>query len=407
MKKWFDDITHAKERGEKVVYAFVSQSPFELLRSFGLNTFVFPEVQSLQCAVKQVAPKFIEKAEEVGYPSDVCGYVKVDVGLMEMGMQHPMGLIPKPDLILGGSTCNTWLKWAEVWHDYFDAPVVVIDQPLRFQDRAKYWGSETYKNDKAYILSQLQELIEVCEKLTGKKFDPDKLAEYESKWNRVADAWAPIPLFNKRRPSVFNAWEDGLNYMGAFQTSRGTDDCVPYLENVKKELDERVALGLYPLPDERFRVMIHFAPCWCSLKPYLDMFKKWKVGFAYGSYMNVFIQQHFRYDVSRPLDTMADRLLFQNDPRSPNSPLSSLEHIQWACREYSLDGVVLQGLKSCRLISAPMLDYRDNLQKAGIPTLFLEGDLVDARYFSEAQAKNRVDAFFEALENKRVRDSAK
>jgi benzoyl-CoA reductase subunit B len=38
----------------------------------------------------------------------------------------------------------------------------------------------------------------------------------------------------------------------------------------------------------------------------------------------------------------------------------------------------------------------------GIPTLLLESDLVDPRYFQHAQLKNRIDAFFESLEHRRI-----
>jgi len=34
-----------------------------------------------------------------------------------------------------------------------------------------------------------------------------------------------------------------------------------------------------------------------------------------------------------------------------------------------------------------------------VPTLYIESDLEDPRYFAEAQTKNRIDAFFESLEH--------
>jgi hypothetical protein len=37
-----------------------------------------------------------------------------------------------------------------------------------------------------------------------------------------------------------------------------------------------------------------------------------------------------------------------------------------------------------------------------VPTLLIESDLEDPRYFSEAQLRNRVDAFFESLEHKKL-----
>jgi benzoyl-CoA reductase subunit B len=48
-------------------------------------------------------------------------------------------------------------------------------------------------------------------------------------------------------------------------------------------------------------------------------------------------------------------------------------------------------------------DVREYFSKVqGLPTLFVESDLADPRYFSEAQLRNRIDAFFESLENRRL-----
>ena len=65
-------------------------------------------------------------------------------------------------------------------------------------------------------------------------------------------------------------------------------------------------------------------------------------------------------------------------------------------------------MKSCRLFSAGQGDMREHFTKdLGIPTLLVESDIEDPRYFSEAQMKNRIDAFFESLEHqKMLRESA-
>jgi hypothetical protein len=41
-------------------------------------------------------------------------------------------------------------------------------------------------------------------------------------------------------------------------------------------------------------------------------------------------------------------------------------------------------------------------QTLGVPTLMVESDLEDPRYYAEAQIKNRIDAFFESLEHKKL-----
>jgi benzoyl-CoA reductase subunit B len=69
--------------------------------------------------------------------------------------------------------------------------------------------------------------------------------------------------------------------------------------------------------------------------------------------------------------------------------------------EYSADALLIHSVKSCRLFSAGQGDMREYFSRElQIPTLFVESDLEDPRYFSAAQMQNRIDAFFEALEHK-------
>ncbi|MBI1723904.1 MAG: benzoyl-CoA reductase subunit B, partial [Gemmatimonadetes bacterium] len=41
-------------------------------------------------------------------------------------------------------------------------------------------------------------------------------------------------------------------------------------------------------------------------------------------------------------------------------------------------------------------------ERTGLPTLFIESDLCDPRYFQAAQLRNRIDAFFESLKHQRL-----
>ena len=41
------------------------------------------------------------------------------------------------------------------------------------------------------------------------------------------------------------------------------------------------------------------------------------------------------------------------------------------------------------------------MEDTGVPSLFIESDMMDPRVVSEAQLKNRIDAFFEGLESKK------
>ena len=74
------------------------------------------------------------------------------------------------------------------------------------------------------------------------------------------------------------------------------------------------------------------------------------------------------------------------------------ERLAQQIRDYDVDGIVFHGIKSCRFVSSGMADTRDYLNKRlKMPSLYIESDLIDPRYWSDAQIKNRVDAFFETL----------
>jgi benzoyl-CoA reductase subunit B len=74
---------------------------------------------------------------------------------------------------------------------------------------------------------------------------------------------------------------------------------------------------------------------------------------------------------------------------------------------FHLDGVVYHPIKSCRTVSSGLADNRRSLMAArDIPSLFIESDMMDRRVVSEAQMKNRIDAFFEGLASRRQQEAA-
>jgi len=70
---------------------------------------------------------------------------------------------------------------------------------------------------------------------------------------------------------------------------------------------------------------------------------------------------------------------------------------------YGIDGVVYHAIKSCRTVSTGLADNRLAVMKdADVGTLLLDSDHMDPRVVSEAQLKNRVDAFFEGLATRKL-----
>jgi benzoyl-CoA reductase subunit B len=163
-----------------------------------------------------------------------------------------------------------------------------------------------------------------------------------------------------------------------------------------------------PLPEERFRFVIEGPPPWPYLRQFRDMFSKWGAVAVASTYSTVggLWEFGFRHDSNHPLESIAAHMLKWN--LTNRSFLQRYEQIHRYLKEWHADALVIHSVKSCRLFSAGQGDMREHFTKdLGIPTLLVESDIEDPRYFSEAQMKNRIDAFFESLEHqKMLRESA-
>ncbi|MCH7762493.1 MAG: 2-hydroxyacyl-CoA dehydratase [Candidatus Marinimicrobia bacterium] len=399
-------MTQKAEKGETAAYVFVMGSIAEILRVFDLP-MVFPEIHSLQTAIRHVADDFLNVAEDYGYSPDICGYVKADFALQMQNGHHPMGRIPKPRLAVLTNACNTYLKWGEIWERMYDIPMFSIDVPATREAGTKTWpGDEQFEREKKYVKVQLTELIELCEKITGKKFDIDRLREILGHVNTMSRGWKRVLELNQSRPSLFNALTDGTVYLGMSNVYRGTPEGAQFFDNLVEEMEYMSANGIGTLTDEKYRLSFIGVPCYPIFRRFNEMFSEWGGTFVMSTYLWFAAggaNLGFQYDLDNPLDSLAEGVLI-----SVRDAMDSMFHPELTvleqANEFNIDGVVYHPIKSCRTTSAGMADNRRALmENSDLPSLFIESDMMDSRVVSEAQMKNRIDAFFEGLASRRAR----
>jgi len=108
----------------------------------------------------------------------------------------------------------------------------------------------------------------------------------------------------------------------------------------------------------------------------------------------------FRHDPRRPLETLADYCM--GCYTNLNLP-SRIEMLARYVREYEADGFLINSVKSCNSFSAGQLHMlREVEARVSRPGGFIESDLVDPRYFSAANIKNRLESYFQMIEQKRA-----
>jgi benzoyl-CoA reductase subunit B len=403
-RNWFASLDAAAAENRPAAYVFVMGSLTELLRSFDLPV-VFPEINSLQTAVRHVAHEYLSDAEDYGYSPDVCAYVKADVGLQLRGRVHPMGRIPRPALAIATNACNTYLKWAEIWERMHGTHVVAIDVPgTRRCDRVTWPGDPDFERDRAYVVEQIRELIPVCELISGRRFDIDRLREHMGHANTMTAAFTRVLDLNRSRPAPFNSVTDGTIYLGVANGLRGTPEAAQYFLDLEEEMAHKAALGIGTSHEERYRLAFVGVPCYPMFRRFNEMFAQWGGTFATSTYLwfaSGGASVGWQYDLKDPISALAEGLII-GVRRAMDNMFYADSALDSMVDGFGLDGVVFHSVKSCRTVSTGLADARRAFStRHDIQSLFLESDMMDRRVVSEAQLKNRVDAFFEGLGTRR------
>jgi len=399
-RSWFEELTETAKQGGQSAYVFVMGSISEILRVFDLPT-VFPEINSLQTAVRRVAHEYLNEAEDYGYSPDICGYVKADVATQLRKGVHPMGLIPKPSLAVYTNACNTYIKWAEIWERMYNIPIFTLDVPGTREAGGQTWqGDQDFENDRKYVAAQVKELIKLCEEVTGKKFDIDRFREILRHANTMSRGWARVLELNQSRPSLFNALTDGTVYLGVANGFRGRQEGGEYFERLVEEMEFKAANGIGTLTNEQYRLLFVGVPCYPIFRRFNEMFTEWGGTFINSTYLwfaSGGTNRGFQYDLNNPLESLAEGILI-NVRDAMDSMFYQDQVLADMVEEFHADGIIYHPIKSCRTVSTGLADNRRAVMASrDIPTLFIESDMMDRRVVSEAQLKNRIDAFFEGL----------
>lgn len=401
---YFSELGRAESEGKKCVYTFVPGNLVELLHAFDVLP-VLPEINALQSGMRGKSKDYIAIAEKLGHSEDVCAYVKCDIGMLKSGNVGPTGeRLPKPDLLLLSYTgCFTFMKWFELLKEEYQCPVVMLHVP--------YQGDGVITDSmRRYVVDQIKKkVIPALEEITGKKYDEERLREHLARSARAEDDLVHVLESAKHRPSPIDAYFGGVYYIGPIFTAfRGKDSAIDYYRELRAEVDERVRLGRGPitpdgeLAEEKFRVVVEGPPCWTNFREFWKMFTDEGAVVVASTYTKVggTYDLGFRHDPNRPLESLAEYCMGCYTNMSLPDRVGLLAKY---VKEYSADGFLINSVKSCNSFSAgQLMILREVENRTGKPGGFIESDLVDPRFFSPSNVKNRLESYFQMLDQKRA-----
>ena len=394
-KKMKDIMTHyylealsAGQAGKKVAW-ITSGGPVEPLIVMDVIP-VYPENHGAMIGSAKMGVDLCEKAEAMGYSSDLCSYARADIACAKAG-GGPIGGLPRPDmLVCCNNICGTVLKWYEVQARHFKVPLFILDTP--------FCHTEFSAPARDYVRRQMDEYIVFLEQACGARFDYDRMQavgrlsiEGQQLWQAVLDTCT-------HKPAPMSAF-DAFFHLALIVTLRGTQTVVDYYRMLLAEMQSRVQEGIGAVPRETYRLLWDNLPIWFRTRWLSEKFAAHEASLVADTYTSAWCSALKFMQADRFLDSMADGYtqIYLNigvDQMAAN--------VVAMIDKYAVDGLVMHSNRSCKPYSLGQYDIQRLVQEQrGIPVLLIEADMVDERAFAEGQVETRIEAFMEVLQERR------
>jgi hypothetical protein len=180
------------------------------------------------------------------------------------------------------------------------------------------------------------------------------------------------------------------------------------LAEVQERIENKEAAINFP---ERYRLIFAELPPWHSLKFFDDLAEKgWNFVFeGYGYHAPKPPDLNGVNDPVEKLARLSRNFVFNIHRHARkdgiNNPIIAC-YLNYA-RGYRADGFFLHPLISCRAASSNLRPIQDFLlKKLDVPTLWVEGDIIDKRVFNPQDTLSRAEAFEQTMDHyRKVRKS--
>jgi benzoyl-CoA reductase/2-hydroxyglutaryl-CoA dehydratase subunit BcrC/BadD/HgdB len=321
-------------------------------------------------------------------PAKSCALVKATLGMLNSETVIPK--IGKPDMIVNPSTCDQKKK-STVMIESMGYPVFELEFPNVKESEAsrEYWRRAVRD-----FATRLREL-------TGTKLTRKKLKEAMSKTGRAQVAFRKLHNFRRKSPSLILG-KDAFLVTNAYFFD-DIERWTAAVEKLNEELAEREAAGFRAVQSKAPRVLFTGSP---------PIFPNLKLPLLIEEAGGVVVSDEtcssnrMLYDMTAVdewllndmVDSLADKYLkpctcpifTRNDDRK--------RRLLDLVSQFGADGVVYQAFSGCQVYEMEYRSVADELNKAGIPMLYIETDYSPD---DRGQLSTRIEAFLESLKNRK------
>jgi len=413
--RYFVDYAQAKEKGGlRVSGGALSFAAITAGLGDDIYRLTVEPYGALVAASGPFGVECLEATERFGFSRDACAYTRNYWGSIILNKYALGGEFPKPDFRWQTHICCTHAKGETVagYLEGADIPCYVIDVAV-----GHYSAEKEHKV--RYIVDQMHDGIEWLEKVTGRTFDDERLIEAVLNEWRNATLWAEICSFNKNIPAPLD--EKTMYTLQSLHTFiRETRELVDFYQELKDEVEDRVAKGIAAVPIEKCRLVTTNQPPWALLKifRYVEQYGAVSIGSLYT--FGLTIPWEAAEDGTITPVKSPDELGVQIRNRDEaleelaklhmKIPTYYMFHDLEFCdrtmlkfvHDWHVDGVLMHLNHGCEAGCMGVLETRSKLIEAGIPVMPYEGSVADERELDEGRILNRLDIFLESLGLKKM-----
>jgi len=368
----------ANELGRPVVWVeWIISS--EIVNAFDALPFN-PETLSVfgNMSGEDVPSQLMEEAESRGFAAENCSAIKVTAG------SYMLKQIPRPTAIIAGShPCDTNVSAYQSITHLTGAPAFYFDAP--------YWRDEDAFD---YYEKNMWCLIDFLEKNLHQKLDWDRLKEVVENENRfnfylqeICEMMRAIPSPSTMITPVF-AWV-------VREIAIGDPNATEMARRIYEIVKARYEKGVGVVKKENIRVL-----WWNPPIAFFAYVFKWMED-EFGAV----VVKDFIGDVRMPqIDTSSERAMIRDMAknhlylamaRQCHGPVEFiLSELEQAIEEYSPDCLIFAGHAGCKHGWAVIGLIKDFLKKRGLPSLFMNMDIMDQRHATEDDIKRWITEFF-------------
>lgn len=377
-------------------FAFANaDTPLEIFHAMGIPVVVNQWWSSV-IAAKQLAAGHFDWMAGQGYHPGLSRYSSLPLMAQLRGDsdQMPWGGLPAPSILCARASADEHLRLFGLWAEATGAPLSVISAPAMpaasdWWERAREDWEALYGSDRLDLtVAEIGELIGLCERVTGQRFDPAALAALMDRIDRQERIFADCADMLAAAPRCPMAIPEQIPNVMIPQWHRGSVWALAHAARVRDEIAERVAAGHAVCPRERIRMMWIGAGLWFDTGFYRAFEESHGAVFAWSMYLPFAADGYLRRDFGDPVRALAARVSALNEVL--HEPPFAGAWLASQARRFRIDVAVMLVPQSDRFSGQGTRFIARALRAAGVAVVEIEADMVDPRGVDMAALRARV-----------------